>query len=210
MSTVSSPRPRFACRVVRLWSSLGESEPVAHVASCADCRRFFAASAALEANLRARAARCVPTPAGLERSILHAVRTSEADAAAAAAPRRAWPRWLPAGAAATAVLAVVVIVSLPRERPVEMPPQAAPAHVTAVTVTPDEMVQLLASAAAAGNHWWQTTLPSATIALEQNALQQELASVYADARSALDFLALNFLPKTAESTASAGPPSRGI
>jgi hypothetical protein len=46
-----------------------------------------------------------------------------------------------------------------------------------------------------------STLPSAGALVEDNPLRQEADALYADAQSAMNFLALNFLPTPAEAEA---------
>jgi predicted anti-sigma-YlaC factor YlaD len=168
-----------------------DREPAHHLATCADCRRFFNASTALQTSLRRDAAQ---TPHSLqphfERGILQAVHASRASVAAtASAPRsaRAVLRWMAGLGAAGAAAVIAFTITFQREAPRTAPEQK-------VAVAPEEVAAIVDSAAELSDRWWNSVVPSATSAIQENALQQEVTSVYADARSALDFLALNFLP----------------
>ena len=58
------------------------------------------------------------------------------------------------------------------------------------------------------DQFWTSVVPEAVTRLQDNALQSEINSVYDSARSALDFLALNFLPTGAGVTAPKGTEGR--
>ncbi len=55
-----------------------------------------------------------------------------------------------------------------------------------------------------------SVIPSAGQLVKTNPLQDELGSVYADMRSAIDFLALNFLPSSTRTAAIDVPSTRRI
>lgn len=191
MNTNFTSRPRLACRLARLRAALGSGAVPAsgHAAGCPDCQRYFAAAATLEDALHREAARAAaPAPAGLERGILRAV--AEARLASSRRPERpAALGWL-AGAAFAAAAAVAVVFTLREPAPagtVAAAPVSAPAAPGA-TVVPAPLA-----------------LPTAEALALQNPLQSELDQVYSDARYALRFLAMNFLPgPAAVSSASAG------
>ncbi len=188
---------RFACRVVRLRSALsGPGGAVArHTAACAECRAYFSAAAALDARLR-HGARAAITPAaagtagsaapraGFESDLLRAVRQARAEAAVAAPSTRRQP-WVRAGVwsagVACATLAVAMMVGNGAGRR-NADTLAAESAVMAEVVR------------TASTRLVETVIPAAGTAAADNPLQQELGAVAADMRSALDFLAMNFLP----------------
>lgn len=202
MNSTTLSHPRLRCRAVRFWSALTEREPARHLQDCPDCRRYFAASAELQARLtRTKAAAPAAVPADLERGILRAVASARAEEAAAGpAQRRPAPahlaRWLTGGGIAIAAAAAVAMMMSSRDARVPSP------HPT--SLGSDDVTALIDSAAKLSDQWWNTVVPSASTALQKNPLQQEAASMYAAAQSALDFLALNFLPPTETGTTPPG------
>lgn len=204
MKTTPSTPPsvRFACRAVRLRSALTGPGPGVsrHLAGCAECRAYFSAAAALDARLR-RGARAALAPAvvggtapaatgsaaprpGFESDLLRAVRQARAEAAVAAPSPRRQP-WVRAGlwsaGVACATLAVAMMVGDGAGRRSGETLAAESAAMAAVLRT-------------ASTRLVDTVIPVAGTAVADNPLQQELGAVAADMRSALDFLALNFLP----------------
>jgi hypothetical protein len=182
-------RPRFHCRLVRLWCPDTGPRP-RHVESCADCREYFRASEALDSALRRDAVRSAPEfPAGLERSIMQAVRAS----GRTPEPSRFSTALFAGGgfiAAAAVALAVVFFHQAPGVKS------------TAVVAKDAAAVPgIVAAAESLADRWWNEVVPPARTLVMGNPLQQELNSVYSDARSALDFLALNFLPSTRDTAA---------
>ena len=178
MKTHAMPRSRLICRLVRGWTSLfGEATAgefrglgARHVATCDDCRCFFAAGDELESALKRDAARqtAVP-PAGIEQRIMGAVNVS------ALRPRSRPTRYLPltlACAAAGIALTVMVFQWQPQR-----PREVAAAH---PAVAPDQV--------------WTSLKPSAEALLSGDPLQQEVDAVVTDAQSALRFLERNFSP----------------
>ena len=196
MKNPPSSHPRLRCRLVRLWTP--DAGPRSrHVESCADCREYFQASDALESALRRDAVRHAPEfPAGLERSILLAIRES----GPAPAPARQRLGWLAATAVAVAAAVVAIITLQPGSRP------AAPlAQATAPTAAP----VIAAASPSISVRLWNAVVPRAETLVPANPLQQELTSVYSDARSAIDFLALNFLPEAQVAAVSHAGQGRG-
>ncbi len=63
---------------------------------------------------------------------------------------------------------------------------------------------LQANASHAIEEMWDRIQPSTDAILDAAPLQNEVDAVYSDARSAIGFLALNFLPSTSESIQKAG------
>jgi len=182
-------RPRFTCRVVRGWRSIfgdtSAGEPrgpgAAHVARCADCRRFFGACDELGLALKRDAVReWRAPPTGLEQDILRAVQRSAAEAV----PARRGARlvWLSlAGAGACALLAAVILRPPFRAVPA-IAPTVAPAPVASVRVSPQQL--------------WNSLKPSTDAMLAGDPLQHEVDAVVADARSAVRFLERNFVPES--------------
>lgn len=189
----SSPSP-LSCRLARTWNAVTGRRP-GHAASCPHCQAYFAAAEGLECELRREAARTgTQAPAELERGISRAVAAASAEApvAASAAAFFSGPRMALAGAALAVALVAVALVRIGGPR----------AERDSGT---DDAAELVAAAASFSDQWWNSLLPSATDAVQNNDLHQEMSSVVTGARSAIDFLALNFLP-TPRSGAGAPPP----
>lgn len=177
--------PRLTCRLVRTWAALRESSPSAHLAGCPDCQAYFTASQSLEAALRHNAATArAGGSANLERDILRAVRQAGRSPAVApvASPSWQWRSLATAGAVAVAL----VIGSLVYRR--SDPAVASGAAARA------EAVALLNTAGTLSDRLAEEVIPTVGGAIAENPLQSELTAVYFDARAAVDFLALNFLP----------------
>lgn len=192
MKLTSTATPRLSCRAIRGASFLFEGLYTRHVAGCADCRVYVRAADALDLQLRNEAVLLRKTSAAestldLEQSILRAVNETRR-----AAPRRraALPLW--AMGAATAGLAAVVVAF-------QVWPNSGSRSGGGVSLEAVAIVEAVENLSA---KFTGTVIPSAGAMVANNPLQRELGSVYSDARSALDFLALNFLPTT---TVSAAP-----
>jgi hypothetical protein len=180
---MSSPINRLSlrCRATRAraaWLSQPDSNVSRHCATCADCHAYFSTADQLETRLRRDApARATNVPSSLESRILRAVDDSQLQERR---PRRnlSW------GIAVLAAAAVVAVATLQLQRP-------APQETAAPVGTVEDV---LAVASELPKQWFAAVQPGATKLLEENPLQLEIASVSSDARSALDFLAMNFLP----------------
>jgi hypothetical protein len=198
MKNSPSSRPRLHCRLVRLWCPDTGPRP-RHAESCADCREYFRASDALESALRRDAIRHAPEiPAGLEHGIMRAIRAS----APAPAPSRPRLAFFAAGAVAIAAVAVVA-VALWR-------PASHVAGPVALAANPTAAAPVVAVAGPSISvRLWNAIVPRAETLAGENPLQTELTSVYSDARSALDFLALNFLPEAQVAAVSNAGRARG-
>ncbi|MBL9201063.1 MAG: hypothetical protein JNL39_11180 [Opitutaceae bacterium] len=191
MNPAPSSSPRLVCRVVRHWHAAAGGG-ARHLETCADCRAYFAAAAALDQALRraAPAWQKAETPApstGFEQRLLNAVRT-------ASAPPPARPTHL--GWAAATTLAAVVAVAL-----------IYPARGPSAKTGEDEAALLAKVVTTASRGLVENVIPSTGALVADNPLQREFGAIYADARSALGFLALNFLPTAAvaENTTAASP-----
>lgn len=181
MNSAPSTTVRFACRVARFRCALGAGPAAsAHVAGCPACQRHFQAVAALDLGLRRSAPAARPAPAAdFEVRLLRSVRAARAPASArAAAGQRAW-----LGAATAAAFAVALGLAVFAGRP-------------AARITPAETVAMAAAAQDFSSRLVAAGIPRAAAAVTDNPLQHELGAVYADLRSAVDFLALNFLPQS--------------
>ncbi|HEY1107929.1 MAG TPA: hypothetical protein VGE76_04830 [Opitutaceae bacterium] len=174
-----------ACRLARLSSSLRDDAHPRHAATCPQCQAYFAARSGLETGLRrtAPAARGA-APDDLERSIMAAVHRSRAPEPA---PRRALP-WGAIGTygAAAAVIALGAVYFQRSGQPASREIAAADAQAIMQSVT------------AFSTDFSERVLPTAGALVTDNPLQAEATAVYDSARSALDFLALNFLPGATE------------
>jgi hypothetical protein len=190
--------PRFVCQVVRICRAVNEHAGSRHVAACADCQAYERAAEELDSALRReatalRGAAREPSP-DLARSIQRAVRESRS--APAAAPTRDWrtlPRWAPAAFAAAAALAVAFYFQRPAN--------------SSSNPTKEDAAAVLAAVENFSFKFKERVIPATGAMVASNPLQEELGSVYSDARAALNFLALNFLPSS--SAASAPAPSSG-
>ena len=181
MSTTPSPNPRFVCRVVRLWGSVLGSTHSRHIDTCADCRQFFRAGDELEAALRRDAVRYAPIPPeGIERRILQAVDRSTRTARPARSPLAL----ILAGSAVATVALIAFFVKYP----------IFPGQDGTATSPTAQVHDALVVAKSISTLWQNSVAPSAQTLVADNPLQHELDSVYSDTRSALNFLALNFLP----------------
>jgi hypothetical protein len=183
----SSPHVRFTCRAVRQWSALTGGAASPHATSCPDCQEFFGAAAAFETALRRDAAHSQPiVSTGFERRILDAVRAADAEAASASADRGFKPL-VPALAGGLAVAALVVVM---------LWINTASARRDVVSVSDARVV--VRAVQSMSTQLVGSVLPSTGEFVAKNPLQQEVDSLYADARSALGFLAMNFLPAQPE------------
>jgi hypothetical protein len=195
MNPTGLPPARLVCRVVRSARTLLADVGSGHVSTCADCRAFFRATDELELGLRRDAAairQSDATPSeGFERSILRAVRESTVPPPAG----RSWTTAWATGAVAVAAIAGAVYL------------QQRPLPVDSIAASPADAAALVDAVENFSSRFTETVIPSAGALVADNPLQRELGSVYSDARSALNFLALNFLPAPASSS-SAQPASR--
>lgn len=191
---ILSPHPRFVCQVARQWHALTDRE-LRHVAGCVDCQAFFRASHALETELRRQTAADLPAISPmLERRILQAVRMAADDAASGREVSRSREprRWWPGAIAGSALVAALLLMAWPggiglrsdNRTNGSMPRDDAAVVMTAVQTLSTQLVE--------------NVLPATGELVANNPLQQEADSVYSDARSALGFLAMNFLPSRRE------------
>lgn len=185
MSTPPTTRPALVCRLIRIRAALTSSSAASvrrHCTTCGGCRQQFAQAEQWESGLRREARAFVAKPPGtLESRILSAVERSKR-------PERRSRRslsWGMAGLMATAVVAVVM-VRIQRPAADEAPSQTA------------SIDDVIAVASELPRQWRAVVQPGAAKLLDENPLQAEMASVSSDARSALSFLALNFLPAQGE------------
>lgn len=183
-------QPRLACRAVQAWASLaGDGEApqagswaVRHSATCAGCRDFFAKGGELSTALRLAAVDGrEAVPAGLDRRINAAVRRASGAPAVVRSSNRSWA-WAAGSVAALAVLAFVATRQPADEERV-----------------PPSVVAVVHSDAADAGIWdeggaWEVWQPKTEALLEGEPLRREADALYADARVAWGFLALNFLP----------------
>jgi hypothetical protein len=197
----------LSCRAVRAWRSIVSESAVdrglgaRHVAHCADCQRFFAGEASLEHALRHDALRrAEPAPAGLEQAILRSVRATSPVRPAARKSAPIFP-YLLAGAAAAVVAGAVFLQTRPAE-----PPQGPTVAVT--TPTPRATVQVASPTASQPVVLSELAVPVKQ-AIAESSLQSEVDSVYADARKAMRFLAVNFVPGAASQTTGSNARSDG-
>jgi hypothetical protein len=206
----ASHSPRWFCTVVRAFgdgvAASGRRFGARHIARCPDCAAYFGRADAIDRALRgdARAMKATPV-AGLDDRIMAAVmrsaRDAEYEARDTARPAKT-VRFALAFAGGVAAVAIIVgmILSTRDGPPVPID------HVAPLTPSSPTMrgapaivrpaVALLPQPAATAQAIAELATPVKS-ALAQDPLQTEAKSVYADARSAVQFLALNFLPSGA-------------
>lgn len=205
----SSP-PRLVCRAVRQWCALRDAAGSRHAATCADCQAYFASVRNIDAELRreARSPDAALSPSGaLADRIIRAVRVETT-------PR---PRersffggglWLGlGGVAAAAAVAALLALRVPDGGQPVAPTMAihgteapTPATGSSAAVAASDLRMVVDAVDSLSTTLSDSVIPRAGELMANNPLQHELDSVYADARSALDFLALNFLPRSASAT----------
>jgi hypothetical protein len=190
MNTPTSDRPRFVCRLLRLWAALTDRTPDRHAVTCDDCRQYFAAGTDLDQQLR-RSARLetAPVPEGLEDRIFTAIAPTLAQRRRASRPT--WWIGVCVGGAAAAAIAVGVILT--QQQPAKSPaPQVAQANASTST---DPLVAIETY-----SEQLQERVAPVAATLKRDPLQEELNAVQSDAQSALRFLAMNFLPASTTAT----------
>ncbi len=197
MKHTSASRPRLTCRLVRGWSVLAgdptRGATARHVAACPSCREHFAAVSNLESRLR----RADPRPAhalpeGFDQRMSRAINAVMREARAAEPSRSRPVLWWSGLGAAVAALAVAFFLIQPAGHPKSPGETAANSDPTA---EPKALVDDSVALAQSLNHrFWNDVAPTATTLVRDNPLQQEVGAVYSDAQSALQFLAMNFLP----------------
>ncbi len=184
---------KTACRIARLRAALS-GKPPAHVEKCADCRAWLAAEAALDQQLirESRALSRRPAPEGLEQLVMAGIRARQ-QAPRRTAARRSAPglRGLAFGGALAAAVAAAVVFFARDPAP---SPDSGYDMAAADALNPEDVAAMVASVGAFPGRLRATVAPSASRLAQANPLMSEVDSVYADARSALDFLAMNFLP----------------
>jgi hypothetical protein len=194
----STGKTRFICRVVRFQTALsvGASKPTGHAANCPECRAYFRADSALVTSLRGAAVQETQRiPDDLAAKIALAVRQS------APSPRRSRrPVALSLFAGATAALVMAIFV-VRENLPIQ---PTAPKNQAATEISSRDMAGLVSDVDQLRIRFMDSVEPAATKLATQNPLAQELKSVQADARSALGFLALNFIPSGSARSPSAG------
>jgi len=196
----STAKKRFICRVVRLKLALvGEAaEPTGHVKNCPDCQAYFHTDILLENTLRHSApAEKQPVPADLAATILRAVHQSTPP------PRRSH---VPAWTALAGATAVVALSFFATNRSVSMRP-APSQNQPPAELRPADIAKLVTNVDQLRLRLLNTVEPAAEKFTTENPLTQELQSARADARSALGFIALNFLPADSARRLESGPDS---
>ena len=189
MNSEQSNRPKLVCRVTRWRAALLDHSASAvhgHGARCADCQTYFAAASQLETALRQNApALAAIAPGTLDSRIINAVQRSQRQERRSSHPMA----WLVTGLGVTAA-AMVLLVQMNKPQP--RVNQEHFASVAEVLDLANELPERLS-----------TLQPDALRLLEANPLQTEITLVRLDAQSALNFLALNFLPSSADATRNA-------
>jgi predicted anti-sigma-YlaC factor YlaD len=193
MKTEMMERPGLICHMVRGWAAVSGNVARGHVAHCACCRNFFAAGDGVEQALRRTASQQrIAAPVGMEQRIFAAVRAAEKPARRSAAPSIGF--WSLTGVAAAVVAAFIFIPGGLRDR----------SEKTDTVVDSTDAASTLAALKAAPGSLWAKLEPSAAEAMHTALLQTEADALASDARSAIHFLALNFLPADANSRPRSG------
>jgi hypothetical protein len=185
-------KTRFACRVVRLRDAMTGTRPSGHVAHCADCQAYYNAADALVGQLRQTALQQIqPTPDDLAQRIAHAVRQNVTQQSRRRAPALSWSTL--AGVGTIAVVALSLFIA--RQNPTELTTQTVSKNQSNdLTISSADVTKLVDDVDSMRSRLLDSVKPASETLAAQNPLTQEINSVQADARSALDFLALNFLP----------------
>lgn len=185
-------KTRFACRVARIRDAMTGSSASGHIARCADCQAYYRADHNLINQLRQTAPKQLqPTPDDLAQRIARAVRQTAPQPARRRSPTLSWAAL--AGVSAVAVVALSLFIV--RQTPTKSATQTANINqTTALTISPADVTELVENVDSLRSRLVASVKPTAETLVEKNPLTQELNSVRADARSALGFLALNFLP----------------
>lgn len=181
-------KTRLACRVARALCALRETSSSAHVAGCADCQSYFRTATTLESALRREApATRAAAPANFERDLLHAVRhaTAEENLRAPARPSSAALPWRSLATFGAVAAALVLGAFLFQRRAEPLTPTRA------------EALAFLDTVGTATERLTEDVIPTAGTLIADNPLQTEFTALESDARAAVDFLALNFLPRSA-------------
>jgi hypothetical protein len=195
-------RPRLICRAVRQWHALFPEHRLSHLSTCPSCQSCLEASRTIELSLRQDALQRreeVGETGTLERDILRAVRVAGTRPEHARS-RPAHRAWTLGGLGAIAAI-VALMAGLGREPVTEQRGSVAGPAPIAPT---EEVAVIIETVDSLSTEFVDSVLPTAGGLVANNPLQQEFTSVYSDMRSALDFLALNFLP-TAPVNAKATP-----
>jgi hypothetical protein len=182
-----SSRSPLLCRLARWCAEVLPGNPFArHIAACEDCRSHFEAVDEFENELRGSASRHSPVvPECLERRINHAV----SDALRGPRPRTAWSSFAPWGIAVLSGAAAIALVAVF----VSQSPGPAPSSPTfgssplVVAPNPEGNPPVTAGTDT-------SIISTITEQLIEQPYDREIEAVKADTRSALRFLALNFLP----------------
>jgi hypothetical protein len=176
------------------------------VANCADCQRYFAAADQFDAQLRRGSLRTPAhaVPADLEARIFRAIEPTFSSARSLRRSSRPRLFWF-AVAAASSVAAAVLVIQL---REPETPATVNLANENAATkklpgnTDPSSPLEPLPAPV------WSSLIPSVATLTEENPLRREIDAVESDTRSALRFLARNFLPSSVEIGAAPASDSR--
>lgn len=180
-STASSPQ--LTCRVVRFWSlACRDNAQPDHLRTCEACRAYFLASHQLDTVLRENSFSVqVEMPSNLEHRVMRAVHSYAPLTPASRQPSRVFSYALAGSAAALAVVTIAYFYS------------GAHSHPSPASEYAADVAQVVASVRAFPANLTQKIQAPAQ-RLNENPLQREVQNVYSDAESALNFLAVNFLP----------------
>ncbi len=185
----SSTRPALSCQLARTWHALfggDRASASGHIARCSACQEHFAREDAFSLGLGRDARRVHATPrAGFEQSIFNAVQRS---ARIAPVPTVSpFARFSFVSLTATAACAAIAFVALRDSDVGPATPRTADGDLATAAVT-----ALETSAA----KLFAQVEPRADALLQKDPVRTQVDAFSADARTAVRFLALNFLPST--------------
>jgi hypothetical protein len=183
----STAHTRFICRVVRFKTALSgdAAQTSGHAANCPDCQAYFRADDVLVNALRRDTFReTQPSSEGLASRIALSVRQYTPR------PRKSYAAVWTSLAGATAVVALSFFI-VRQNSPQRL---GSSENLAATDIRPADVANLVANVDSLRIRLLDSVEPTAEKIATQNPLTQELNSVQADARSALGFLAMNFLP----------------
>jgi hypothetical protein len=169
------------------------------VAGCEDCQQFFGACDALTAALKRDAVRqWRDAPPGLEQTIIRAVNLSTRESAHLPRGSGAWMSF-----AVVAACALGVMLVYQSRAPAGSAVPASAANVaTANAVDPATLAAANEIIASVPSDLLAEMQPKAEALLQQDPLQNEVDAIASDARTAVSFLARNFLPRAVDRPAS--------
>lgn len=186
-------KTRLSCRIARLREAMTGSRAQHHVARCPACQAYYNAADNLVDRLRVTAPQNNrATPGDLAARIARSVR----EAAPPPAPARRRTRALETFAALAGAAAVFAFSFHLARQNITVPTNSTDLVTTA---NQPDLSALVAGVGSLADRLLASVEPATETIATENPLSMEFASVQADARKAVGFLALNFLPASSVS-----------